>query len=109
MNLGTDREALHQTLKDDEAQEMMEENQCLAEVELLLDVNTNYELKNLHLRQKLQNLVNDTAHFPGMNSDSELLSPHNSIANVHVCEQNDWHISKSGCQTHSKVLLAFLC
>jgi diadenosine tetraphosphate (Ap4A) HIT family hydrolase len=73
VNLGTDCEAAHQTLTEDEAQEMMEENQCLAaEVELLLDTNTNYELKTVHLRQKLQNLVDDIAHFPRMNSDSEV-------------------------------------
>jgi phytoene dehydrogenase-like protein len=72
INLGTDYEAARQALTEDEAQDMMEENQCLAaEIELLLDMNTNYELKKAHLRQKLQKLVDRIAHFPGMNSDSD--------------------------------------
>jgi hypothetical protein len=72
INLGTDYEAARRTLTDDEESDLRNENYQLAQqIELLLDMNTNYELKKARLRQKLEKLVHQIEHFPGLDSESE--------------------------------------
>jgi hypothetical protein len=72
VNHGTDYEAACRTLTADEEGDLHDENHHLAaQIELLLDLNTNYELKKARLRQKLEKLVYQIEHFPGLNSDSD--------------------------------------
>ena len=71
-NLGTDYEAACVDMTEKKKQEYLEENEQLkAEIEILLDLNTNYEMKKAHLREKLKNLEDMIRSYPGVMSDSE--------------------------------------
>ena len=71
-NLGTDYEAACVDMTEKRKQEYLEENEQLkAEIEILLDLNTNYELKKAHLREKLKQLEDMIRSYPGVVSDSD--------------------------------------
>ena len=71
VNLGTDYHPELINLDEDQEKQMIQENRVLnAQIEILLDMNTNYELKKAHLREKLALLENQIRHFPGLDLDS---------------------------------------
>ncbi|EAY20670.1 hypothetical protein TVAG_163660 [Trichomonas vaginalis G3] len=70
-NLGTDYEAACVEMTEKRKQEYIEENEQLrAEIEILLDLNTDYEMKKAHLREKLQDLEDLIRSYPGVMDDS---------------------------------------
>lgn len=72
-NLGTDYEAACVDMTEKKKEEYLEENEKLkSEIEILLDLNTNYELKKAHLREKLEKLENMIKSYPGvLDNDSD--------------------------------------
>ena len=71
-NLGSDYKAACIELSDDEVEKVAQENrEMYAQIEILLDMNTNYELKKAHLKEKLRNLEEQIRSFPGLNDDSD--------------------------------------
>lgn len=71
VNLGTDYHPELLNLDAKQEKDMIQENRILnAQIEILLDMNTNYELKKAHLREKLALLENQIRHFPGLDLDS---------------------------------------
>ena len=72
VNLGTDYHPEMVQLDSNQENEMIQENRILnAQIEILLDMNTNYELKKAHLREKLALLENQIRHFPGLDLDAD--------------------------------------
>lgn len=72
INLGTDYHPEMIKLDSKQEKEMAQENKILkAQIEILLDMNANYELKKAHLREKLSLLENQIRHFPGLELDSD--------------------------------------
>lgn len=70
-NLGTDYEAACVEMTEKRRQEYIEENEQLrAEIEILLDMNTDYEMKKAHLREKLMDLENLIRNYPGVMDES---------------------------------------
>ena len=71
-NLGTDYEAACTQLDEEGVRQMTQENrEMYAQVEILLDMNTNYELKKASLKAKLRNLEEQIRSFPGLNDYSD--------------------------------------
>lgn len=72
INLGTDIEAADRALTTEEEADLREDNHYLAaQLELLLDMNTNYELKKARMRQKLEKLVRQIEHLSRLSPDSD--------------------------------------
>ena len=73
VNLGSDYQVAQIVLNEKEEEEMIEENKDLnTRIEILLDMNTNYEIKKAHLREKLAKLENQIRHFPGLDLEGEV-------------------------------------
>lgn len=71
-NLGTDYQAACTELSPQDIDRVVQENNDLAaKIEILLDMNTNYELEKARLREKLQNLEEQIRTFPGLNDYSD--------------------------------------
>lgn len=70
-NLGTDYRAAITELNQEQQTAMVNENQDLyAKIEILLNLNTKYELEKARLREKLANLEYQIRHFPGLDLNS---------------------------------------
>lgn len=72
VNLGTDYQAACTEISERDIDRLTAENSELyAQIEILLDMNTNYELEKAKLREKLQNLEEQIRSFPGLNEYSD--------------------------------------
>jgi hypothetical protein len=59
-------------LNEDQTEDMITENRFLRnQIETLLDMNANYEMKKIHLQDKLDRLLDQIKHFPGLDEDLE--------------------------------------
>lgn len=71
-NLGTDYEAACVDMTEEKKEHYLKENDELKlQIEILLDINTNYEIKKAHLREKLTKLEEEIRSFPGVIPDSD--------------------------------------
>jgi hypothetical protein len=60
-------------LTEDQKDDMVRENGFLQnQVEVLLDMNANYEMKKLHLQGKLEQLLDQIKHYPGLDEEPDL-------------------------------------
>jgi hypothetical protein len=69
-NMGTDYEAARRQLNEEEFLAMQQENHDLsARIEILLNLNTSYEMKKMHLRDKLARLESQIRTIVRMSED----------------------------------------
>lgn len=70
VNIGSDYEAATTKINREQAEKYAEENADLSrQIELLLDMNTEYELRKAKKREKLRMLEDQIRHFPGLELD----------------------------------------
>ena len=71
-NLGPDYDATRAELDEEAVRRVVQENrEMYAQIEILLDMNTNYELKKASLKAKLRNLEEQIRSFPGLDEYSD--------------------------------------